>query len=78
MLGVAGLLAGIVLAAFSGGGIVTALAVGLAVQALTYLAAPLVAIAADRSLPQTAPQPGARPALARPLLCPASGPHWSH
>jgi glycosyl transferase family 2 len=66
VLGVAGLLAGIVLAVFSGGGIVTALAVGLAVQAVTYLAAPLVAIAADRSLPQTAPQPGARPALARP------------
>jgi hypothetical protein len=66
ILGVTGLLAGIVLAVFSGGGIVTALAVGLAVQALTYLAAPLVAIAADRSLPGPAPLPSARRALVRP------------
>jgi Glycosyltransferase like family 2 len=66
VLGVTGVLAGIVLAVFSGGGIVTALGVGLAVQALTYLAAPLVAIVADRSLPPTAPLPGARPALLRP------------
>jgi hypothetical protein len=71
-LGVTGLLAGIVLAVFSGGGIVTALAVGLAVQALTCLAAPVVAIAADRSLPGTAPLPSARPALRRPRH---RGPH---
>jgi hypothetical protein len=66
ILGVTGLLAGTALAVFSGGGIVTALAVGLAVQGLTYLAAPLVAIAADRSLPQAAPQPAARRAPLQP------------
>jgi hypothetical protein len=50
MLGVAGLLAAAALAAGARGGIATALAIGLAVQALTYLTAPLVALAADRSL----------------------------
>jgi hypothetical protein len=51
VLGLAGLLAAAVLAAASpGGGIATALAIGLAVQAITYLTAPLVALAADRSL----------------------------
>jgi glycosyltransferase involved in cell wall biosynthesis len=52
ILGLAGLTAGIGLAVLSAGGIVTALAIGLAVQAITYLAAPIVAIAADRSLSQ--------------------------
>jgi hypothetical protein len=51
MLGLAGLLAAAGLAALNrGGGIATALAVGLAVQAITYLTAPVVALAADRSL----------------------------
>ena len=49
MLGLAGLAAA-ALAAYAHGGIATALAIGLAVQALTYLTAPLVALAADRSL----------------------------
>ena len=51
VLGLAGLLAAASLAAVNrGGGIATALAIGLAVQALTYLTAPMVALAADRSL----------------------------
>jgi cellulose synthase/poly-beta-1,6-N-acetylglucosamine synthase-like glycosyltransferase len=51
MLGLAGLLTAACLAALNrGGGIATALAAGLAVQALTYLTAPVVALAADRSL----------------------------
>jgi Glycosyltransferase like family 2 len=50
VLGAAGLAAAVGLAACAHGGIATALAVGLAVQAATYLTAPLVAIAADRSL----------------------------
>lgn len=50
VLGLAGLAAGTGLAIFSAGGIVTALAAGLAVQAVTYLASPVVAIAADRTL----------------------------
>ena len=45
VLGLAGLLA-----ANPSGGIATALAIGLAVQAITYLTAPVVALAADRSL----------------------------
>ena len=68
VLGVTGLLTGILLAAFSGGGIVTALAIGLAAQALTYLTAPGLAIAADRSLARTADRglaPSARQLLAR-------------
>src|SRR5215472_5186710 len=50
VLGAAALLAAAALIAAGSGGIVTALAIGLAVQALTYLTAPLVALAADRSL----------------------------
>ncbi len=51
ILGLAGLLAAVGLAAFNrSGGIATALAIGLAVQAITYLTAPVVALAADRSL----------------------------
>jgi glycosyltransferase involved in cell wall biosynthesis len=75
LLGVTGLLAGISLGVFGGGGIVTALAAGLALQALTYLAAPLVAIAADRSLPGAAPLPDARPEQghARPDAWPEPG-----
>ena len=65
VLGVTGLVGGILLAAFSGGGIVTALAIGLAVQALTYLTAPGLAIAADRSLAQTADR-GLAPAAREP------------
>jgi hypothetical protein len=49
VLGLAGLAAAVLLAA-SGGGIVTGLAIGLGVQAMTYLTAPAVTIAADRSL----------------------------
>jgi Glycosyltransferase like family 2 len=78
VLGLAGLLAAAALIAARTGGIATALAIGLAVQALTYLAAPAVAIAADRSLaraPRTrAGQPvtmaatgTARPAGAHPV-----------
>jgi Glycosyltransferase like family 2 len=54
VLGLAGLLAAAALIAPHRGGIVTALAIGLAVQALAYLAAPVVAIAADRGLARTA------------------------
>jgi len=50
ILGLAGLAAAAALAAHARGGIATALAIGLAVQAITYLTAPLVALAADRSL----------------------------
>jgi hypothetical protein len=50
VLGLAGLAAAGGLAACARGGIATALAIGLAVQAITYLTAPLVALAADRSL----------------------------
>jgi Glycosyltransferase like family 2 len=50
VLGLAGLFAAAALAAYSPSGIATALAIGLAVQAATYLTAPLVALAADRSL----------------------------
>jgi hypothetical protein len=50
VLGAAGLLAAAALAAAARGGIAAALAIGLAIQALTYLSAPLVALAADRSL----------------------------
>jgi hypothetical protein len=49
LLGLTGLLAA-ALAAVSSGGIACALAIGLGVQAITYLAAPVVTIAADRSL----------------------------
>jgi hypothetical protein len=50
VLGLAGLAAGAGLAVLSSGGIVTALAIGLAVQAVSYLTSPILAIAADRSL----------------------------
>jgi hypothetical protein len=51
VLGAAGVLAAAGLVAGNrSGGIATALAIGLAVQAATYLTAPLVALAADRSL----------------------------
>jgi Glycosyltransferase like family 2 len=50
VLGLTGLLAAILLVAFGSGGIATALAIGLAVQAVTYLTAPAVTIAADRRL----------------------------
>src|SRR5215470_4677029 len=51
ILGLAGLLAAAGLAAAGrSGGITIALAIGLAVQAVTYLTAPVVALAADRSL----------------------------
>jgi len=50
-LGLAGLLAAALLTAVNrSGGIATALAIGLAVQAFTYLTAPVVTLAADRSL----------------------------
>src|SRR5215472_14851088 len=54
ILGLVGLLAAAALIGPRSGGIATALAIGLAVQALTYLAAPVVAIAADRGLARTA------------------------
>jgi hypothetical protein len=54
VLGAAGLAAAAALAACARGGIAAALAVGLAVQALTYLTAPLVTLAADRSLARAA------------------------
>jgi hypothetical protein len=51
ILGLAGLLVAVALVAFNrSGGIATALAIGLAAQALTYLTAPVVTLAADRSL----------------------------
>ena len=51
VLGLAGLLAAASLVAVNhSGGIAAALAIGLAVQAITYLTAPLVTLAADRSL----------------------------
>jgi hypothetical protein len=51
VLGLAGLLAAAALTDVNrSGGVATALAIGLAVQAVTYLTAPLVALAADRSL----------------------------
>jgi hypothetical protein len=51
VLGFAGLFAAAVLIAASrSGGIATALALGLAVQAITYLTAPVITIAADRGL----------------------------
>jgi glycosyltransferase involved in cell wall biosynthesis len=51
VLGLAGLLAAAALAGFTrSGGIATALAIGLAVQAITYLTAPAVTLAADRCL----------------------------
>jgi len=51
VLGLAGLLAAAgLLASNRSGGIAAALAIGLAVQAITYLTAPVVALAADRSL----------------------------
>jgi Glycosyltransferase like family 2 len=51
VLGLAGLLAAAALTAVNrSGGVATALAIGLAVQAVTYLTAPMVALAADRSL----------------------------
>jgi hypothetical protein len=54
-LGLAGLLAAASLAAVNpGGGIATGVAIGLAVQAIAYLTAPLVALAADRSLARAA------------------------
>jgi hypothetical protein len=55
VLGLAGLLAAAGLLVFNrDGGIAGALAIGLAVQAATYLTAPVVALAADRSLARTA------------------------
>jgi hypothetical protein len=54
VLGIAGLLAAAGLTVYAHGGIATALAIGLAVQAITYLTAPLVAVAADRSLARAA------------------------
>ena len=54
VLGFAGLLAAVGLTVYAHGGIATALAIGLAVQAITYLTAPLVALAADRSLAHAA------------------------
>jgi len=66
VLGLAGLLVAGALIAVHGGGIVTALAIGLAVQALTYLTAPAVALAADRSLARAAHRPSARAARSRP------------
>jgi len=55
VLGLAGLLAAVSLAGYGrSGGITTALAIGLGVQAITYLTAPLVALAADRSLAHAA------------------------
>jgi hypothetical protein len=89
VLGAAGLLTAAGLAALNrSGGIATALAIGLAVQALTYLTAPLVAIAADRSLaratgnlldiPAVAIAAGvyrpAHPAPGRPRSAPAGAP----
>jgi hypothetical protein len=77
VLGLAGLLTAAALIAFTrGGGISTALAIGLAVQAITYLTAPLVTFAADRSLaratanlldiPAVAIATGIRPAYSVP------------
>jgi hypothetical protein len=66
VLGLAGLLAATALIAARTGGIATALAIGLAVQALTYLAAPAVAIAADRSLARATHRLNARAARSRP------------
>jgi Glycosyl transferase family group 2 len=91
-LGLTGLLAATCLAAAShSGGITTALAVGLAVQAMTYLTAPLVTLAADRSLaratgnlldiPAVAIAAGlyrpAHPVPARPHDTPGRTPRWA-
>jgi Glycosyltransferase like family 2 len=55
VLGLAGLLAAAALLAVNrNGGIAGALAIGLALQAITYLTAPVVALAADRSLARAA------------------------
>jgi hypothetical protein len=63
-LGVAGLLAAAALVTVGrSGGIATALAIGLAVQAITYLTAPVVAIAADRSLVHATGNPRNIPAM---------------
>jgi hypothetical protein len=51
----------------------TALAIGLALQAITYLAAPAVTIAADRSLPRTARRYRARAARTRAERKPPQG-----
>jgi hypothetical protein len=90
VLGLAGLLAAAALAASDrGGGIATALAVGLAVQAITYLTAPLVAFAGDRSLARAtgdlleipavalaaAPYPPAPPVPARPYVTQGRAPY---
>jgi len=77
ILGLAGLAAAASLAAYAhGGGIATALAIGLAVQAITYLTAPLVTLAADRSLARATGNLLDIPAVAiaaglRPPACPA-------
>jgi len=56
VLGLAGLLAAAVLVAFTRGGFATTIAIGVAMQSVAYLAAPAVAIAADRSLAREVPQ----------------------
>jgi hypothetical protein len=67
VLGLAGLIAAAALLASSrAGGIATALAIGLAVQALTYLTAPAVTIAADRGLAHATGNPLNVPAAAIP------------
>jgi len=85
LLGLTGLLAAAVLVAVNrSGGIVTALAIGLAVQAITYLTAPVVALAADRSLARATGNLLDIPAVAiaagvpRPAYPVVGRPHGAH
>jgi hypothetical protein len=80
VLGLGGLLAAAALIAARTGGIATALAIGLAAQALTYLTAPAVAIAADRSLVRAPRTRTARPAAmaATATHRPGPSPVWDH
>jgi Glycosyltransferase like family 2 len=72
VLGLAGLLAAALLAAVNrSGGIATALAIGLAVQAVTYLTAPVVTLAADRSLARATGN-----LLDIPAVAIAAGAYW--
>jgi len=85
ILGLAGILAAAALTVYGrSGGIATALAIGLAVQAITYLTAPIVTLAADRSLARATGNLLDIPAVAiaarvYPPASPARGrPHGTH
>src|SRR5262245_21910034 len=85
ILGLAGILAAAALTVYGrSGGIATALAIGLAVQAITYLTAPVVALAADRSLARATGNLLDIPAVAvaagvhRPAYPVVGRPHGAH